>query len=283
VATDGTWNAVAPASFLTEADPPWVDGVKATNGGTVRLLSEVPPNAGKPATGTYAFLIDADINAAFDDWLGGASIGNVTITCEAMAGGYPVAMASAAAVVTGNLNLQGGEMDLLAGSGVTGTTTIGPNGWLSLYGTPTLVGAAVSQGFLIVTYGVTATFTAGLTLSGDLAIEEAASISGPVALTGTVKLLSDWPLTGEAVNLANAAVVAGGNVTINGTAAISITHSQCCVFSNGSGKTLTVDYLPVQTVPIHAYCGVVNGGHNHASAVVYHPGPPGTMLTGVAA
>ena len=269
-----TWNATIDTDFTNNAN--WAEGAYPVAGDTIVHASGTVASTNRPTDGPYHILVNsAVVGGNVGNYVAApGTIGNVTVS---HAGASP----SCTKPITGNLEVTAGTFNL--GAPVTGTTNIAAGAVFNALVTVTLTGAATVAGALTVGNAVTLTFTAGLTLSGSLTLTGTGKMAGPVTFAGTVNLLSNWALAGQAVDLAGAAVVAGGNVTIDGTDATSVTHSRCCLFSNGSGKTLTVDYLPVQTVPIHAYCGVANGGHNHASAVVYHPGPPGTMLMGVAA
>jgi hypothetical protein len=96
-----------------------------------------------------------------------------------------------------------------------------------------------------------------------------------IAFDNVLILTDNWSPVG-AVDLTGLCVRTAGNYTIDGTGitALTVGAPGCDFFSDGSGKTLTVQNMPAGAQPIRCWCGCVTTTGNAVGALVNHPGPP---------
>ncbi len=119
------------------------------------------------------------------------------------------------------------------------------------------------------TLGTSGTHVIGSVISASGCTGNALNIGGHITTSG------DWTLKGIAVDFGKAAIFADADITINGDGATSIANTRADLFSNGTGKVLTVDYIGAVTGnPIRVWCNSVDGGHNTAGSVTFHPTAP---------
>jgi len=101
-----------------------------------------------------------------------------------------------------------------------------------------------------------------------LAAGKTANLAGQIRLGAA-------PVFGAAavLHLGGSVIIPTATFLFDAAALATCDHTSCCMFGNGAA-VLTVDNLPAQATPIQCYCDACNGGSNHATAAVFHPGPP---------
>jgi len=226
-----------------------------------------------------------------------------TINCSAA--GASLDMNSALGDLSLGLLGSGGTILLGSTSACTGvvnvtnctwTVTLGATWTGDIAGAYSLGGGSANLDWTFNKAG--ATFTMADSIVRDLTVTDGtATLTGVTCRTLTLAAAKVLTLAGQ-IRLGLAPVFGAGSTLRLGSAAIipttSLTfdaavfdadhcdHTACCMFSNGPA-VLTIDNLPAQATPIHAYCGAVDGGTNAPDSIVFHDVAPGATLVGVAA
>jgi len=97
---------------------------------------------------------------------------------------------------------------------------------------------------------------------------------------GLVTLTANLTLANVAVDFASAGIVAAANVTLNGASATSVANTRADLFSNGSGKNLTISNIGTLATPLRAWCGCTDGTGSGANVTFHHGAPSALALVG---
>jgi hypothetical protein len=180
---------------------------------------------------------------------------------------------SADAAFTFNGRVSNGSGDIRCYGGAAGkkmTATF--NGGLTTTGTLRYGNGAAGSELGVVVLGSSVTHTLGPVIRDPLNMGTAHALTfgGLVTLTGNLTLAN------IAVDFASAGIVASANVTIDGASATSVANTRTDLFSNGSGKNLTISNIGTLATPLRAWCGCTDGTGNGAN-VTFHRGAPSAL------
>ncbi|HEU5020342.1 MAG TPA: hypothetical protein VFT60_00580, partial [Bryobacteraceae bacterium] len=208
---------------------------------------------------------------------GGSSVGTVTLTSAAPAGGIVISLVSnnGAAVAPSSVTIPAGSSSAtfnLSTAAVTGTT----------------IGNIVAiYNFVIRTASLTVTAGSAVTLS-DVSLNPT-EVTGGTSSTGTVTLSGPAPAGGITVGLssnspattpANVTVAAGSataNFTVTTTSVVSATNSTITATQNGVTKTAVLTIVPAIT-PVSVSlnpASVVGGSPSTGTVTLTGPAPAG--------
>jgi hypothetical protein len=180
---------------------------------------------------------------------------------------------SADAAFTFNGRVGNGSGDIRCYGGAAGkkmTATF--NGGLTTTGTLRYGNGAAGSELGVVVLGSGVTHTLGPVIRDPLntGTGHGLTFGGLVTLTGNLTLAN------VAVDFASAGIVASANVTIDGASATSVANTGADLFSNGSGKNLTISNIGTLATPLRAWCGCTDGTGNGAN-VTFHRGAPSAL------
>jgi len=230
--------------WLVEAN--WDFGV-AVAGDTVDIKQGDAPTLNLPDAGTFNFEVKAALTVTLDNWLAGASIGNVLVNHES-------ADVTCTAAVTGTTTVTAGILTVAGnlGDDPADTVTIGASGSLQISGPITIAGAVANGGVFQVVAPFAITCAGLFTNNGlvDAMADSSIDFNGGVAGGGTwgTGEFSVLTLVSSAdFNLMSATwnVAPGSSLTMDSTGTLNLGNATAAnleVYINGTATTLGASF-----------------------------------------